>query len=356
MAIIFNLDPLMKKYGITSAELANQIGITEANLSNIKNNKGFIKRETLDSLCKVLGCQPGDLMFYRENEKDKVIPLFLDYSGTTDHLLSGGAENVQSFFNSIIELQSKSDCEIQCFMVTGSSYSSANSKYKLLNELASNSGLPNLFKGAVAEYCGYLAGNTKQSLLSMDPRILEKKFEIEAIAEKYSAGINDDVTSYFNIQFNDTLVVDGIERPLERADISRFEEEIAELMNNTQIETSPYFDEYGKECDIKPVVHNKAKAVEMIVDILLKKYDVPLVIIGGDSQEEDLKMYTGNKDKFKAINLPCIFMAPSNIGPLNKIDNNIIVGQWENAEGIIDCIQELCSRIKTREDGGIEYE
>ena len=356
MAIIFNLDPLMKKYGITSAELASQIGITEANLSNIKNNKGFIKRETLDRLCKVLGCQPGDLMYYRENEKEKVIPLFLDYSGTTDHLLSGGAENVQLFFDSINELQTKSDCQIQCYMVTGSSYASANSKYKLLNELATNSGLPNLFMGAVAEYCGYLAGNTKQSLLSMDPRILEKRYEIEAIAERYNAWINDDVTSYFNIQFNDKISINGIERPLERADISRFEEDIAELMNNNQIGTSPYFDEYGKECDIKPIAHNKAKAVEMIVDILRKRYDVPLVIIGGDSQEEDLKMYTENKEKFNSVELPCVFMAPSNIGSLNKTDKNIIVGQWENAEGIVDCIQELCSRIKTREDGGIDYE
>ena len=53
---------------ITSTELAEKIGITQANLSILKTNKGkAIRFSTLDAICKALNCTPGDILEYRED-------------------------------------------------------------------------------------------------------------------------------------------------------------------------------------------------------------------------------------------------------------------------------------------------
>lgn len=59
MAIIINLDVMMAKRKISSSELAEKIGITNANLSILKTNKGkAIRFSTLDAICEALQCQP----------------------------------------------------------------------------------------------------------------------------------------------------------------------------------------------------------------------------------------------------------------------------------------------------------
>lgn len=71
MAIIVNLDVMMAKRKISSQELAEKIGITQANLSILKNNKGkAIRFSTLDKICEVLNCKPGDILDYDEGEMD----------------------------------------------------------------------------------------------------------------------------------------------------------------------------------------------------------------------------------------------------------------------------------------------
>lgn len=65
MPIIVNLDVVMAKRKINSTQLANTLGITKANLSILKNSKArAIRFSTLESLCKTLECQPGDLLEY----------------------------------------------------------------------------------------------------------------------------------------------------------------------------------------------------------------------------------------------------------------------------------------------------
>ena len=62
MAIIVNLDVMLAKRKMSSNELAQRIGITTANLSILKTNKGkAIRFSTLDKICKVLKCSPGDI-------------------------------------------------------------------------------------------------------------------------------------------------------------------------------------------------------------------------------------------------------------------------------------------------------
>ena len=67
MGIVINLDVMMAKRKISSQELAEKIGITQANLSILKNNKGkAIRFTTLEKICEILNCKPGDII---DNEK-----------------------------------------------------------------------------------------------------------------------------------------------------------------------------------------------------------------------------------------------------------------------------------------------
>jgi len=69
MAIIINLDVMMAKRKMGATDLSEKIGITPANLSILKNNKArAIRFSTLDAICKALGCQPADILEYREED------------------------------------------------------------------------------------------------------------------------------------------------------------------------------------------------------------------------------------------------------------------------------------------------
>lgn len=69
MAIIVNLDVMMAKNKISLSELAKRIGITNANLSILKNNKAkAVRFSTLEAICRELKCQPGDLLEYVEEK------------------------------------------------------------------------------------------------------------------------------------------------------------------------------------------------------------------------------------------------------------------------------------------------
>lgn len=62
-----NLDMMLSKREMTSKKLAEEIGITQANLSILKTGKARgIRFETLDKICQVLDCQPGDILEYEE--------------------------------------------------------------------------------------------------------------------------------------------------------------------------------------------------------------------------------------------------------------------------------------------------
>ena len=68
--IIVNLDVMMAKRKISSQELADKIGITQANLSILKTGKGkAIRFSTLEKICEVLDCKPGDILDYEGSVK-----------------------------------------------------------------------------------------------------------------------------------------------------------------------------------------------------------------------------------------------------------------------------------------------
>ena len=70
MAIIINLDVMMAKRKKGLTELAGDVDITLANLSILKNNKAkAVRLSTLNSICRALHCQPGDILQYVEEEE-----------------------------------------------------------------------------------------------------------------------------------------------------------------------------------------------------------------------------------------------------------------------------------------------
>ncbi len=70
MSVVINLDVMMAKRKISSGELAEKIGITPANLSILKTGKAkAIRFSTLDKICEVLQCQPGDILEWRSDDE-----------------------------------------------------------------------------------------------------------------------------------------------------------------------------------------------------------------------------------------------------------------------------------------------
>ena len=69
MPIIVNLDVIMAKRKIGLIELSEKVNITPANLSILKNNKAkAIRFSTLEDICKVLDCQPADILEFKKGE------------------------------------------------------------------------------------------------------------------------------------------------------------------------------------------------------------------------------------------------------------------------------------------------
>ncbi len=68
MPIIVNLDVMLAKRKMSLTELSEKVDITIANLSVLKKNHAkAIRFSTLDAICKVLDCQPGDILEYAKN-------------------------------------------------------------------------------------------------------------------------------------------------------------------------------------------------------------------------------------------------------------------------------------------------
>ena len=68
MSIIVNVDVMMARRKMSSQELAEKIGITQANLSILKTGKAkAVRFTTLEAICRALDCQPGDILEYRED-------------------------------------------------------------------------------------------------------------------------------------------------------------------------------------------------------------------------------------------------------------------------------------------------
>ena len=71
MPIVVNLDVMLSRRKMRSKELAERIGITEQNVSLLKSGKvKGVRFDTLERICAVLACQPGDILEYRSDADD----------------------------------------------------------------------------------------------------------------------------------------------------------------------------------------------------------------------------------------------------------------------------------------------
>ena len=71
--IIVNLDVMLAKRKMSSGELAERVGITQANLSILKTGKArAVRFSTLEAICRELKCQPGDILEYSDQQEEEV--------------------------------------------------------------------------------------------------------------------------------------------------------------------------------------------------------------------------------------------------------------------------------------------
>ena len=72
MSMIIKIDVMLAKRKMSVTELSERVGITMANISVLKNGKAkAVKISTLNSICKALDCQPGDILEYVEDGDDE---------------------------------------------------------------------------------------------------------------------------------------------------------------------------------------------------------------------------------------------------------------------------------------------
>lgn len=345
MSIIINLRNLIQDKGYTISKLADEINITPANLSKIVNNKiSEIKLETLSKICEILKCNPGDIIEFKSEIKPKIIPFFLDCVGGTDSILSGGIENIKKFFQLIIQFQKEKNLEFRIFIMTDIALESAKSKFILLNDLAENFGLPNLFYGAVMEHGGFLITKEKITQFNtIDTRILEKMVDIESIISDYNAQINKNVISFCNIIFD---------RKIKRSELAKISEKIEKKINCSDIEVITFYDPYGIEIDIKNKENCKANAVQKIVDNLRNEFDIPLAVMGGAPLKVNWEMYTKSYNKLSQINCKVIEIISKNLKEIVEIeeidynDSNVIALDLSDFNEIIKLFAIIRSSIK----------
>lgn len=360
------------------------IALNEEEYNNYRAKKYGIQevsngaRENIDNNSLTYDTPAKNMNVSNENrdtksKKKKIIPFFLDYSGTTDKMIEDGEhalDNIKAYItetnklaDELAKLDSKHEYEVQTYIVTGCSRAKAKEKIIPFYQIARNAGCPNLFAGAVAEYCGYkIAFNPdmprdkevraddttcfiENPLVKNNPVLEENREKIEAIINNYdeNARITPDVKSMLNVVFDDISEEDFYKA------IAQVKEFLGEDTLKSLIVTD-YYDEYGIECDFAPLENTKPNAILMMYNNLThdKGYDIPFIVIGGDSQTTDAIMYTKTKDK---LPVNSIFLAPANIGELEETlanDSHVIKSQWENAAGIVDGVTALAKKMYVR--------
>ena len=341
MAININLKDLLKKRGYTIVKLSDEVGVTTANLSKLVNNKvSEVKLETLNKICKSLKCTPGDLLEYKNEEKKRIIPLFLDVFGGTDLILSSGIENTKMFFQSISQFQKEANVEIKIIMVTDVAFESTKSKYLLFNKLASSYGLPDLVCGAVCEHCGFFVSNEQITPLStIDTRIIEKRADINEIAEEYNGFINSQFTSMYNLIFD---------KKTTRSQLAEIKDKLEKTINCNDIDVVTYYDSYGIECDIMNKNHSKANAVFMLAKMLKLEYDIQFIITGGAFLQVNWEMYYNNKERLKEMGYDIWFVSKNKNEEIleSEYDKNVLIFDLSTCDGIKELLNRIYSGIK----------
>jgi len=274
--------------------------------------------------------------------EQKIIPIFLDWTGTMNHITSEGeeigAEKFKKFLESIKNLEEKTGARAVVTIISGSPVSSAQPKIKLLSTLSNNQIGYSVFIGMVAEYCGYFVNDNSgvKQLTKAPEELFSHTQELKERFISWGNGdIDTEVSTYMGILLNDNT---------SKEDYERYLAETRGLFSQ-EYDISGYFDEYGKGIDIKSIKTNKKEAVETVIRGLIEAYkpeQILAIITGGDSYQEDVPMAYSNVG-----GIPIIPIAPNNSDiPQEVIEKlGIIVGNGENVLGISDSINAVATRL-----------
>ena len=273
-------------------------------------------------------------------EKQSIIPIFLDWTGTINEILSDdkeiGAIKFKRFLESIKQLEATYNTNAIITIISGGSLKDSKIRFDMLRKLSENYGMDNLFQFIVAEYCGYLvsSGGEVTPLERMPIELAEKQSDILSALEVGT--INPNVSTFTNILFPDSIA---------KKDFDKLTSAITELCG-TNLDYVSCFDEYGKEFDIKSKNTTKQRAVELMLPIIEERFaqrNILMILTGGDTLKEDIPMSMVN---YK--NIPIIPLAPNNHDIPRDIVNelNVIVGGDKNVLGIRDSINTVSARVR----------
>ena len=210
----------------------------------------------------------------------------LDWAGTSNQLLDAkGYKQISAFFSILKQIGAAAKARPLICIISGSSAESSAKRLKKLSALAAINNMPDAFAGIVAEYCGfYVTTSNIFTLSSMDDELIRIKPIIQNTIN--NGKISPDFKTIYNILFDPEMTREEFDRILKDFQFS--------LSDGFDI--SPYFNEIGKEIDIKLHSINKASGATMALAKLQNDFSFSEVIFAGDTPKEDLIMLNAVKD------------------------------------------------------------
>ena len=176
-------------------------------------------------------------------------------------------------------------------------------------------------------------------LKPIDSRLIEKRPEIEIIANRFNVEISNNYTSIYNIFFN---------KKITRSELAKISEMLDDVINCNEIEVITYYDKYGCEIDIKDKENSKANAVLILTNSLKTAYDISLVVMGGAPLKNDWDMYKNSKNELNKMRCDVIDIITPGFEEAKEIDHNdkdVIPIDLSKYDNISKLFVEINSRL-----------
>lgn len=279
--------------------------------------------------------------------KEKVIPIFLDWAGTTDKLLAEGEtgeENLKMFFNATKSLQKASGARPIITIVSGGDVEETERNLRELNEISKEYGIENLFENAVAEYSGYRIGKDGNvtKLQEMPQVLADKTPVVKSILDQEETGrINEKINIYNNIIFPEDTQREKFDKILG----------LIQAECDDEFGFSISFSKDEKEIYMRHKSTNKEETVKLMMEEYNEKYEVDSVICGGDSLKVDVPMARGARN---ASDKKTYFIAPFNLDIPEQTPEiegvEVVKSDSANSRSISDGINSISIMIEKSKD------
>lgn len=249
----------------------------------------------------------------------KLIPIFLDYTGTIDSLTKD--KKIAEKFNDLLcQLEKKTGGVAQVYIISGNNEEVTQKRNDKIFEIFGNGYIKTLY----GEYGGIKTNNGKVVVEGKN-QLTDKQFKtLKAFIGKNSNNhkrieINPTYQTITNIQFENFT----------EEEFYNVTDKLQRVFKNKSV--VPYYDKYGIECEIKAKSQTKANCAKSVLKTLP---DVLFVIYGGDNYDEDFNMFLADKTHSKK------FIAPKNITKLS-LQKDVITTSKEEIYGICEGLEEI---------------